>query len=94
MVTLASEAVQSGWAERDQPQEITVALASLEHTAESIGLEVSYDDGETWTAAELDGDTATLEHPEDAEFVSLRLTATDSAGTEVTHTTLRSFGLR
>jgi hypothetical protein len=44
VVTLVSEAVQSGWAERDQPQEITVELASLENTAESMGPEVSYSD--------------------------------------------------
>lgn len=59
-----------------------------------MSLEVSYDDGATWTEAELDGDTAALEHPEEAEFVSLRLTAADSAGTDVTHTTIRSYGLR
>lgn len=94
VVFLESDAVQSGWADRDQPQEITLTLDSWEHTAESMGLEVSYDDGKTWTAAELDGDTATLEHPDDAAFVSLRLTATDNAGTEVTHTTIRSYGLR
>lgn len=94
VVFVESAAVQSGWAERDQPQELTLALDSWEHTAESMGLEVSYDDGQTWTEAALDGDTATLEHPDDAAFVSLRLTATDDAGTEVTHTTIRSYGLR
>lgn len=94
VVALESEAVQNGWAERDEPQEITLTLDSREATAESMSLEVSYDDGQTWTDVELECDTATLEHPDDAAFVSLRLTATDSAGTEVTHTTIRSYGLR
>ncbi|THV40234.1 hypothetical protein [Glycomyces buryatensis] len=94
VVTLESEAVQGGWADRGEPQEITLGLASMENSAESMGLEVSYDDGRTWTEAELEGDTATLEHPDDAAYVSLRLTATDTVGTEVTHTTIRSYGLR
>ncbi|GAA2152409.1 MULTISPECIES: hypothetical protein [Glycomyces] len=93
VVLVESEAVQHGLAERDEPQTISLALDSMETTVESMGLEVSYDDGETWTEAELEGDTAVLEHPAGAEFVSLRLTATDSAGTEVTHTTIRSYGL-
>lgn len=42
-----------------------------------------------------DGDTATAElrHPRGAKFVSVRMTATDDAGTEVEHTTIRAYGL-
>jgi hypothetical protein len=60
--------------------------------------EVSYDDGATWKAVELDrdGDTATaeLDHPRKARWVSVRMTALDDRGTEVEHTTIRAYGLR
>ncbi|MDA1387857.1 MULTISPECIES: hypothetical protein [Glycomyces] len=64
-----------------------------------MGLEVSYDDGFTWTAVALDVDhehgtaTAVLHHPEDAAYVSTRMTATDAAGAEVEQTTIWAYGL-
>jgi hypothetical protein len=67
--------------------------------AAAMGLEVSYDDGFTWTPVELDIDlesgtaTAVLHHPEDAEYVSTRMTATDTAGTEVEQTAIWAYGL-
>ncbi|RRS00489.1 hypothetical protein EIW28_07970 [Glycomyces terrestris] len=94
VVVVEAAGVQHGWAEGDEPLELELSLSSGEQEAESIGLEVSYDDGATWTEVEVDCGTAELVHPEGAEYASLRLTATDAAGTEVTHTTIRSFGLR
>jgi hypothetical protein len=59
--------------------------------------EISYDDGETWRAVQLerDGDSAEadLRHPRSAEYVSIRTTATDDSGTEVTNTVIRAYGL-
>jgi hypothetical protein len=94
VVIVKSDGVQNGRADRDEPLELDLSLSSMGQKAETIGLEVSYDDGATWTAAEIECDTAVLEHPEGAEYASLRLTATDTAGTVVTQTTIRSFGLR
>ncbi|MFC1412115.1 S8 family serine peptidase [Streptacidiphilus sp. N1-12] len=61
-------------------------------------LEVSYDDGENWTALKLtrtaDGRwTAGLKAPKAAAFASLRATAKDAAGNTVTQTVLEAFGL-
>ncbi|WP_198044218.1 S8 family peptidase [Actinoalloteichus sp. GBA129-24] len=67
----------------DQPTELT--------------LEVSYDDGATWTAVEVtsteDGATALLTHPAEDGFVSLRASAADAAGNTVEQTMLRSYGI-
>jgi hypothetical protein len=60
--------------------------------------EVSYNDGRTWKAVDVDLDesigTVELDHPWYARYISTRMTATDEAGTEVAQTTLRSYGLR
>ncbi len=101
VVMVDAEGVEFGVADAAEPQAVTLTLASDEEapdtTAEQMSFEVSYDDGATWTEVPiaLEGDTATasLEHPEGAEFVSTRLTAVDDAGTEVSHTVIRSWGL-
>jgi subtilisin family serine protease len=58
----------------------------------------SYDDGATWRPVRLiaSGDQwlAVLSHPADARFVSLRATATDSAGNSVDQTIIRAYGLK
>lgn len=101
VVAMRSDGVERGYAITDEPLEISLDLAVARHaapvSAESMTFQVSYDDGASWTDVPLDFDgctaTATLEHPEGAEFVSTRFTATDDAGTEVEQTTIRSFGL-
>jgi len=59
--------------------------------------EVSYDDGATWSKAPLrpgeDGWTATVHHPRGGGFVSLRATATDTAGNTVTQTIIHAYRL-
>ena len=92
--------VEGGWTE-DRDQEITLELADIEGealTAREMTFEVSYNDGRTWKAVDLDheGSTGTVEldHPWYARYVSTRITATDEAGTEVTQTTIRTYGLR
>jgi hypothetical protein len=100
-VALTAPDVEGGMtANREQP--VTLELTSgtgAGLAAAEMGLEVSYDDGFTWTTVALDVDhengtaTAVLHHPEDAAYVSTRMTATDTAGTEVEQTTIWAYGL-
>ncbi|MFF2506953.1 S8 family serine peptidase [Streptomyces sp. NPDC058067] len=61
-------------------------------------LEVSYDDGKTWTAVALDGRGAswngTLTVPGDAKFVSLRASASDDKGGSVQQEIIRAVGVK
>lgn len=100
-VALIAPDVEGGTtSNREQP--VTLELMSdtgAGLAAAEMGLEVSYDDGFTWTAVALAVDhesgtaTAVLHHPEDAAYVSARMTATDTAGTEVEQTTIWAYGL-
>ncbi|RZB15366.1 peptidase S8 [Streptomyces sp. F001] len=67
----------------------------------SIGggtLEVSYDDGTSWHPVRLTGDAdswrGTLTVPGDAEYVSLRASASDDRGGSVTQEIIRAVGVR
>jgi hypothetical protein len=57
--------------------------------------QVSFDDGETWTAAPLvrTGNTGVVfvHHPAGSGFVSLRMTAADVQGNAVTQTVIRAY---
>ncbi|WP_043620777.1 S8 family serine peptidase [Nonomuraea candida] len=65
----------------------------------SVRLELSYDDGTTWRrvpvtrAGESDG-LARIPNPPSTGYVSLRATATDSAGAEVKQTILRTYAVK
>jgi hypothetical protein len=63
----------------------------------TVTVDVSYDDGATWQRASVErrGSTGVvrLRHPAAAGFVSLRASATDSAGNSVTHTVIRAYRL-
>ncbi|MGX6604268.1 S8 family serine peptidase [Micromonosporaceae bacterium Da 78-11] len=63
----------------------------------SIKVEVSYDDGKRWQAAEVRGSgdhrTATVRHPRADGFASLRVTATDTKGNTVTSTVIRAYAI-
>ncbi|MFK3983886.1 S8 family serine peptidase [Micromonospora sp. NPDC050397] len=81
--------------------ELTVAASHLPGVTAGIrqlALEVSYDDGSTWQRAKLTqgqgGWSTTLKAPATAQFVTLRTSATDSAGNTVAQTLTRAFGLR
>jgi hypothetical protein len=101
VVQLTADDIEGGYAPRGGCQEITLDLRSNEYGpvvhAVDMTFEVSYNDGRTWKKVRIDrdGDTATAElrHPRGAKFVSVRMTAVDDAGTEVTHTTIRAYGL-
>jgi hypothetical protein len=60
-------------------------------------VEASYDDGATWAAARVEpngtGWNAFLDHPERAEYVSLRSSTHDANGNAVEQTLYRAYGL-
>ena len=56
-----------------------------------LSVEVSYDDGATWSAATVRDDAVVLTHPSTAGFVSLRATGTDTAGNTVRQTVIRAY---
>jgi len=62
-----------------------------------LTVEVSYDDGATWSRAPLrtagSGWIATVRHPRQDGYVSLRATATDTSGTGVTETIIHAYRL-
>ncbi|MGQ0840871.1 S8 family peptidase [Actinokineospora sp.] len=64
-----------------------------------LTVSASYDDGRTWRpvpvtrAPGADVATAEIDHPRSARYVSLRATATDSAGDAVEQTVLRAYGV-
>ncbi|MFC4608415.1 S8 family serine peptidase [Streptomyces maoxianensis] len=85
----------------DRRAKLTVTASHLPGTKAAIGkvsVEISYDDGATWQRSELDrhgdGWRTSLKAPKTAGFVSLRVTARDSADNSVSQTITRAFGLR
>jgi hypothetical protein len=60
-------------------------------------VELSYDDGKTWEKAKLNssskGTSTKLDAPKQAEFVSLRVHASDGQGNTITQTIVRAAGL-
>ncbi|WP_433131146.1 hypothetical protein ACQPWW_09560 [Micromonospora sp. CA-240977] len=62
-----------------------------------LTVEISYDDGATWSTASLRataaGWTATVRHPAGPGYASLRATATDAAGATLTQTIIRAYRL-
>ncbi|AOS62249.1 S8 family peptidase [Actinoalloteichus hymeniacidonis] len=79
----------------EYPLDLRVDRTSDDIEVSEVGLEVSYDDGASWTTVEPsrtdEGWTASLTHPEGDGFVSLRASAVDSAGNSVEQTTLRAY---
>jgi hypothetical protein len=61
-------------------------------------VEVSYDDGTTWRATNVkraNGTwTVTVDHPGDAEFVSLRANVSDQDGNSEKVTIIRAYALK
>lgn len=56
-----------------------------------LTVDVSYDDGGTWSSARLRGGKAFLRHPRGSGFVSLRATAKDAGGNSVHQTIIRAY---
>ncbi|MCO1594130.1 S8 family serine peptidase [Micromonospora sp. RHAY321] len=57
----------------------------------TLGVAASFDDGRTWVTLPVLRGVARISHPRRAGFVSLRLTATDTAGNTVTQTIQRAY---
>jgi subtilisin family serine protease len=57
----------------------------------NLTVEVSYDDGTTWTPAPVQSGEAQVKHPDGEGFVSLRANATDNAGNTVEQTIIRAY---
>ena len=77
---------------------VVVGSTAAKDGVSSLGLEVSYDDGRTWQRQNLKERkgvwTASLNAPNRADFVSVRVTAAQRNGGGVTQTVTRAFGLR
>ncbi|WP_406841564.1 S8 family serine peptidase (plasmid) [Streptomyces sp. AHU1] len=60
----------------------------------AVSLQLSYDDGQTWHAAEGKQGRFSFHAPASASFVSMKATAYDARGNSVTQSVIRAFGLR
>ncbi|MGH8879732.1 MAG: hypothetical protein ACRD0P_20685, partial [Stackebrandtia sp.] len=101
-VAFTSPGIVGGYADAgealDVELEYVTQLGAEDRSCADMTFEVSFDDGEKWQdiALERDGDTATatIDHPADAEFASVRFTAEDDKGQTVETSTIRSYGLK
>ncbi|MGH8792131.1 MAG: hypothetical protein ACRDXX_05730 [Stackebrandtia sp.] len=101
-VHFEAEGVEGGYADAASPQDVALTFTTQpgaeDRSCEAMTFEVSYDDGETWEEVDVDRDgdnaAATLEHPDGAEFVSVRFAAADDRGQTVEHSAIRSYGLK
>lgn len=63
--------------------------------AQSLTVDVSYDDGATWTPAKVNGEgrswTARFKHPKKSGYVSLRAAALDADDNQVEETIIRAY---
>jgi hypothetical protein len=78
-----------------RPMLIPVALdrqaGSTAASGRTLGVSASFDDGKTWVALPVVKNVAVIVHPRRPGFVSLRVTATDTAGNTVTQTIQRAY---
>jgi hypothetical protein len=79
-------------------QSVAVAAAHLPGavgagTATVRSFAVSYDDGATWRTVPVHGGTARFTPPHTAAFVSLRVTAADTAGNAIEQEVIRAYAL-
>ncbi|MGI5153358.1 S8 family serine peptidase [Plantactinospora sp. CA-294935] len=73
------------------PVTVTAQPESGAGANENLTVEVSYDDGVNWAPAEVTAGQAVLRHPAEPGYVSLRASATDTAGNTVTQTVIRAY---
>ncbi|MFS1301878.1 hypothetical protein [Streptosporangium longisporum] len=73
------------------PVTVQAQPGSAAGTSRDLVVEVSYDDGATWSRAPVHGGGAVLRHPAAGGFASLRATSTDTAGNTVEQTVIRAY---
>jgi hypothetical protein len=77
------------------PVSVQRQLGSVAGRTRALAVQVSYDDGATWRPVavhqSLRGRFVTLDHPRGSGFVSLRSTATDTAGNTVEQVVIRAY---
>lgn len=75
---------------------ITVQSQLPETVIDAVEVEASFDDGDTWeelAVVDDDGLSVEVDHPDDAEFVSLQVELVDVDGNIAEHTIVRAYGL-
>ncbi|MEU4555002.1 S8 family serine peptidase [Micromonospora violae] len=77
---------------------VVTGSTAAQDAVSSVKMEVSYDDGATWQRQDVKEKKgawrASLNAPNRADFVSIRVTATQRNGGSVTQTVTRAFGLK
>jgi subtilisin family serine protease len=73
------------------PVTVTTQPGSSAGQLTGLTVDVSYDDGGTWTKATVQDGVVTVCHPEGTGYVSLRAMAVDSDGNRVEQTILRAY---
>jgi hypothetical protein len=73
------------------PVTVQAQPGSAAGTSRDLVVEVSYDDGATWSRVPVHGGGAILRHPAAGGFASLRATSTDTAGNTVEQTVIRAY---
>jgi hypothetical protein len=83
-------------AESKRKLELGLSIRDQEGSVKAKALKawVSYDDGTSWKETKVRHGEAEIKHPKGAEFVSLRVQASDGAGNQVDQTVLRAYGLK
>ena len=95
VVRFAPELDASGAAPKGQVLRVPLTVQQQEGAAngrvDRVDVEVSFDDGATWTAAPVTGSVATITNPGAAGYGSVRVRATDSNGNALEHTVIRAY---
>ncbi|NUT53316.1 MAG: S8 family serine peptidase [Saccharothrix sp.] len=95
VVRFAPELDDGGAAPKGRSLRVPLTVQQQEGAAngriDRVDVEVSFDDGATWTAAPVAGGVATVANPDAAGYGSLRVRATDSDGNALEHTVIRAY---
>jgi subtilisin family serine protease len=77
------------------PVQVQHQPGSATRATRTLDVQVSYDDGKTWTKATVlrlgDGGVALVRHPDGSGFVSLKASAVDAAGNSVEQTIIHAY---
>ncbi|MEV8440219.1 S8 family serine peptidase [Actinosynnema sp. NPDC051121] len=95
VVRFTPELDESGAAPKGRALRVPLSVQQQEGAAngriDRVEVEVSFDDGTTWTAAPVSANVATIANPNAAGYGSVRVRATDSNGNALEHTVIRAY---